>query len=55
MSDAKVIDSLTHASNKLRINSGVFEEPVNEFANSIKMMIKSLFLPFTLLIILPAL
>lgn len=51
MSDAEVINRLTHASKKLKVNSDNFEEPVNEFADSIKMMIKSLFLPFTFLII----
>lgn len=51
INDTKLIDSLTQDLQKLRLNSGNFEEPVNEFADSIKMMIKSLFLPFTFLII----
>jgi diguanylate cyclase (GGDEF)-like protein len=51
ISDPILIDTLTHASKVFRINSGNYEEPVNGFAESIKKMITSLFLPFTFLII----
>lgn len=51
ITDPIFIDSLIYAAKVFQINSANYEKPVNEFANSIKMMIKTLFLPFTFLII----
>ena len=51
INDFSLINSLTEATKVFRTNSGHFVEPVNDFAESIKAMIKSLFLPFTFLII----
>lgn len=51
ITDPIFIDSLIYAAKAFRINSANYARPVNEFANSIKMMIKTLFLPFTFLII----
>lgn len=51
ITDPIFIDSLIYAAKAFRINSTNYERPINEFANSIKKMIKTLFLPFTFLII----
>lgn len=52
ITDPILIDSLKHASKVFRINSGNYEQPVNEFAETIKNMIISLFTPFTFLILI---
>lgn len=52
ITDPILIDSLIHAVKVFRINSGNYEEPVDDFAKTIKDMITSLFLPFTFLIII---
>ena len=51
ITDAIIIDSLNHAEKVFHINSSNYEEPVDAFAKTIKKMITSIFLPFTLLII----